>query len=286
MKQLQRFALLATLLISANAFAQSRGETNDKAPKSRSHTAGDVLTENTPEDRVYLLRKIRFINDAVESLTDTGVADLNFNLSADQPLPFFLDEQGLKALEPSGNGADWIDDQMRQRSGIPPTVSLNEAIQSLVQQFKRKRKSTESRNLPIPSNMEIDILKILWVEKEATSGEIYASLDTSRVIFAEELQAVLGRMVKRGFLDRKKISPSHDFSLFGIAKIEMSSKNRKNKQYLYWPIVTKKKLFTYLDAKHFLAMASGEKENKASHGNGYSSSYEKMLEKRLYRLFE
>ncbi|MFQ5650934.1 MAG: hypothetical protein ACE5IY_13410 [bacterium] len=277
--------LLATLTFVGQAFAQS--DSDEETPQKANHNAKDVLTGNTAEKKLYFLRKIRFIDDATVSFTDSTTSDLAFEMDANQPLPFFLDEDGLKALEPGAGSQDWIGEELRRRqSDIPPTISLNDAIRNLVRTFKKKPKRLEDRNLPIPTDTEIDILKILWVEKKATAGEIYVQLDTSQVIFAEELRAILARMVDRGFLDRKKISPSNEFSLFGIAQIELSSKNRKNKQYLYWPIVTKEKLFTYMDAKRFLALAAQNEQDYDLQSNNYTANYQKLLERKLYRLFE
>ncbi len=271
-----------------SALAQSEADSTEK--KQQDYKAKDILTRNTPEQKLYTLRKIKLLDDATEdvspSLSDTGGSDIAFNLDA--PLPFFLDEEGLKMLDPGPGTQDWIGEELQRRhTGIPPTVTLNDAIRSLMESFKkRKPERRETRDLPLPTDTEIDILKVLWVEKKATAREIYTNLDTSRVIFAEELYAVLERMVERGFLDRKKISPSHQLSLFGIAQIELSSKNRKNKQYLYWPIVTKEQLFTYLDAKRFLAMAARSENDYDLKNNKYQANYQKLLENKLYRLFE
>ncbi|MCH7676146.1 BlaI/MecI/CopY family transcriptional regulator [candidate division KSB1 bacterium] len=129
--------------------------------------------------------------------------------------------------------------------------------------------------------MEIEVLKVLWVESAATSSEIYAQLDSTIRITSQDLQKILEQMADRGLLDRKKISPSHEFTFFGIAKIELSSKNRKNKLYLYWPLLRKGKLITYLDAKRYLALSSSETTST----NG-RPTLAKRLEEKLYRLLE
>ncbi|NIR51151.1 hypothetical protein GWO43_21305 [candidate division KSB1 bacterium] len=125
-------------------------------------------------------------------------------------------------------------------------------------------------------------MKHLWTRMAATPSEVYAALDTSWRLTAEELNEVLEQMTHRGFLARQKVSPSNEFSLFGIAQIEMSSKNRKNKVYVYWPVVQKNKLVTYLDAQRYLAYSSARKHAS----NGVSNDYYTFFEEKLMRLLE
>ena len=67
----------------------------------------------------------------------------------------------------------------------------------------------------------------------------------------------------------------------------MSSKNRKNKVYLYWHIITREKLFTYLDAKRYLALVAARSDNDYDiRKNDYTRNYQKYLEKKLYRMFD
>lgn len=274
------------LSLSVNVFAQLGPNDSEETKVNEPENAKNVLTGNTEENKLYILRKYNFINNALINISDTSDSIMAFDLSSEQQLPLFLDSEGLKGLAPQS--LDPIGDELRRRnSDIPPTIPLNDAIKNLVESFKKSPKKLENRDLPIPTDMEIDILKVLWVEGSATPSEIYANLDTSALIFAEELQTVLESMVSRGFLDRKKISPSHEFNLFGLAQIELSSKNRKNKVYIYWPIVTRERLFTYLDAKRYLALVAARNDNDYDFkNNDYKNNYLKYLEKKLYRMFE
>lgn len=265
-------------------FAQSNEKNSADSMTVHPPKAHDILTGNTPEEKTYALRKQEFIDDATASYWDTSFSDITFTFNSEKHLPFYLDSEGLKGLAPF---KDSIQEGIQRDTGIPPTISLTDAIQALVQSYQKNQRRKKVKNLSVPTNMEIDVLKILWVEESATASEIYAKLDSNISIHSEELQDVLAQMTTKGFLDRKKISPSHEFNLFGFAQIELSSKNRKNKVYLYWPIVTKKKLFTYLDAQRYLALVEGQyKHDIDLKNNDYKNNYQIFLEKKLYRLFE
>ncbi len=277
---------LVQLLLFAPSFSQTDNGTNTTAAKSPDKVK-DILTGNTAEDRQYELRKKKFLDQTVSDITDSTMASgLIFEMSTNRGMPFLLDSEGLKGFHPGSN--DPIGDELRRRQNdIPPTVSLNDAIRNLVQSLRKDKPTPKDSTLPVPTDNEIDVLKVLWVEGGATASDIYAKLDTSTAIFAEELQEVLKTMVDRGFVDRKQISPAHEFNLFGIAQIEISAKNRKNKVYLYWPIVTKQALFTYLDAKRYLALVSAQSSTDYDiKNNRYASNYQKYLQNKLHRMFE
>jgi hypothetical protein len=66
-------------------------------------------------------------------------------------------------------------------------------------------------------------------------------------------------MAERGLVERQQISPRHEFTVFGVAAIEMSARNRKNREYLYRPKISRQTMLTFLDATAFsfrLASAS------------------------------
>ncbi len=287
-KEYYRYLQLLLILLVVNlSLPQATAQEKNKKPVQNSENAKQLLSGTSPEEQEYAARKYQFIREALSRLVDTTAnGSLSFELATDQQkLPFFLDAEGLQGLNPDGIFPH-DDIPQAHNPDIPPTISLNKAIESMVELFKKGAKKARYSKLPVPSDLEIDVLKVLWVENNATSSEIYAKLDTSSLIFAEELQHLLKNMVNRGFLDRKKISPSHELSLFGLAKIELSAKNRKNKLYLYWPIVTKEGLQTYLDAKRYLALIDAREENNRLNKSSYEESYQKYLEKKLYRMFK
>lgn len=279
--------LILSILIapsSSAVFGQSETVYDDSTTRPPDK-AQDILTGNTPEKKRYAVEKYKLLENTIDVLPGSGVSGLDFKIDA-MPLPFVLDLEGLQGLDLAP--VDLLDrDIQRRYHDVPATIPLTAAIESLVRSLKKSSRKRDVQDLPLPTDMEIDVLKVLWVEGSATPGEIYAQLDTSNMIFAEQLQNVMEKMVGRGFLDRKKISPSHEFTLFGFAKIELSSKNRKNKVYLYWPIITREKLFTYLDAKRYLALVAARGDNDYDiRKNDYTRNYQKYLEKKLYRMFD
>lgn len=242
-------------------------------------TAQDILTRNTKEEKEFIVRKYNFIQELASTESAlTGDQGITFELQTDVDSRLYLSPTELRETHP--RGADPIGDEIRRRyTGIPPTVSLSQLLQRAVNAIKASQKKVSVSELPIPTNLEIDILKLLWVKWLATSSDVYASLDTTWLITSEDLNKVLESMADRGFLDRKKISPSDEFNLFGIISIEKNPLNRKNKQYVYWPVVPKEKLIKYIDAQRYLAFVS------ANNGSQYSSNgYYRMLQTRLYRL--
>ena len=74
--------------------------------------------------------------------------------------------------------------------------------------------------------------------KTATGPDIYAECDASLKISFQDLRNLLKTMTKKGWLNRKQVSPSQNFTFTVLGnqlpfKIEMSPKNRRNKVYLY-----------------------------------------------------
>lgn len=278
--------LSLVLLALTPAVAQD----SSKVAKSKERSeAEEVLSSATTEDKDYALKKYIFLDEAVGAVIDTALTgDLKLEFeSGTTAWPFFLDKKGLQGLLPMDPTYSPYDIPQMRNPDIPQTVPLTQAVQSLLEAYRKSRKNAKHGQWPVPTDLEIDVMKVLWVEGQATSGEIYAKLDTSTMIFAEELQAALARMVDRGFLDRKKISPSHGLNMFGLAQIELSSKNRKNKVYLYWPVVTKEELYTYLDAKRYLAsIEQRSKDDYDIQNNKYVDNYQKYLEKKLFRMFD
>ncbi len=261
------------------ALAQSVAPEDSSASHSK---AKDILIGQTPEAKLFILRKYSFIQNATARF-DSLEADtsLVFQLRSSSAAPLYLTREELEKITPEG--ADPLDEDIRRRFiDIPPTIALNQLLRSLGEALKKPTPKLADGILPIPTNLEIDILKLLWVESLATPSTVYARLDTSWKITAEDLQGILEEMVNAGFLDRKQISPAHEFDLLGLAQIELSAKNRKNKVYLYWPIIPKDKLITYLDAKRFLAYESARERGS----NGESNHYYKVLEEKLYRLIQ
>lgn len=297
--------LLSSLTLPISVLSQAK-HTDDKNSDSTYFNAKDILIGNTPVEKEYMLRRQNFISNLISDFVDSNSTNVEFRLtfslhadnlrglapSSTHPLGHLLKllepEEILRGLAP---GSSDPLGHLLQPEEIPTMIliPINPIVRYAVNHLKKKPRDLKDKNLPIPTDREIEILKFLWVEKAATSREIYAELDTSVTIFAEELYAVLENMVYRGFLGSKQVSSSNELDFFGAAMIEMSSKNSKNKIYLYWPIVTREKLFTYLDAKRHLTLVESKDENDYDlQGNDYQNNYyyRKDLEKKLYRLLE
>jgi predicted transcriptional regulator len=149
---------------------------------------------------------------------------------------------------------DFIGERLRRDElEMPPLLNFSNLIGAGVKYLAEKlgRTATTTKQFAlIPSELEIDVLKILWKENAATSSEIYAQLDSIRMT-AADLQQALTIMTQRGLVARRQISPRNEFTLFGAATIEMSGINRKNREYLYRPKISRQTMLTFLDATAF-----------------------------------
>ncbi len=118
-----------------------------------------------------------------------------------------------------------------------------------------------------PSETEIRILKILWVKEKATGSVIYAQLDSIRIT-AAGLDEVLSGMTDRGLLTRQIISPRNELTIampFVAVPLEMSAKNRKNREYLYQPAVSSDLVRNFVDAQLFNFQNSTSDEGLTRH---------------------
>ncbi|MFQ5824205.1 MAG: hypothetical protein ACE5JB_09140 [bacterium] len=275
--------ILIQIRLGLNAAAQSKSNEIDEDVTGH---AKDILTGNTPEAKLFVLRKYFFIENAMSTLTSISRdTSLEFRMRSNQGLSLFLTSEELHEITPQG--IDPIgQDLLRKNRDVAPVILisplLSQGIKSLIKKLNPPNKKLLGSDFPIPKDIEIDILKILWTYSAATPSDIYAQMDSSWPVTSEDLHKILGEMVERGFVARKKISPSNEFNIFGIARIEMSSKNRKNKDYVYWPLIPKEKLITYLEARRFLVLTYSERRST----NGEKSNLQKTLEQKLYRLIQ
>ncbi|MCG8605216.1 hypothetical protein MJD09_09485, partial [bacterium] len=275
------------ILISLILLESNLGIAQNKASSARHDsidykiTAKEILKGETPEQREQAARKQSLIDNVAikhSELTRDGVI---FELSPDSAYSpkLSLTPEELRQVVPTG--PDPLGDELRRRfADVPPTVSLNRFIENLVEGIKSSLKKVEKKELRIPTDLQIDILKVLWDQTLATGSEIYASLDPSWPLTSEDMPKILEKMEDEGLLARRKLSPSHEFGLFGLAKIELSSKNRKNQQYLYWPVVPKDRLIRFIDAKRYLAYSANQNQST----NGGTAPIYKNLEEKLFRL--
>ncbi len=95
----------------------------------------------------------------------------------------------------------------------------------------------------IPSPAEMNVMRLLWQEGALTQDDLYAALDSSIEITAQDFQQVLQRLCDRHILTKTQLSPRFEFTLLtpvGAKGIEMSSMNRKNRVFRYSLQVPKK----------------------------------------------
>jgi len=274
--------LAASLIFTktSQAYPKKKKEASVEQPAE----AKDILTGKTPEQKLYIIRKFYFIRNAItgtSTIIGSTDSNLSFEFETQQPL-LYLTKKELYKTYP--HGPDPFGQELhRKLSDVPPTLPLfTTHFLGVPDAVKKPPKFTFAMPFLIPSDKEIDVLKVLWQQPGSSSSEIYAQLDTVTHVTSEDLQKILENMSNRSLLVRKKISPSNNFSLFGIVSFELSSQNRKNKLYVYWPIVPKGKLITYVDSQRYLALAS----SKSTSIKVRKYSYQKYLEEKLYRLVQ
>ncbi len=216
---------------------------------SDSLKAKTVLSgENEPARQQWLRRQLFVENILTHSAVSASDSSLRFRVESQSPLS--LSQSQLKAIPPR---FDQIDEKFRREQlGLPPMSNIGDLIGKGVKYLAEKLGGgTEKDPLAvIPSEVEIDVMNVLWKKNAATSMEVYADLDSVNLT-ALDLQQTLAVMADRGLVDRQQISPRHEFTILGVIPIEMSAKNRKNREFLYRPQVTRQTMLTFLDATAF-----------------------------------
>lgn len=212
--------------------------------------AAAVLRGETQATREQWLRRQRFIENIFihnPSLYDSTL--LFFRL--EQKSALSLNQSELRSLSPR---VDNIAERLRREQlGAPSLFNVGNLIGAGVKYLAEKFGGRGARPQPlavIPSDLEIEVMKVLWQQPEVTTSTIYAQLDSIQLT-AVDLQRVLDAMAERGLLERRQISPRHEFTILGVIPIEMSAQNRKNREYLYRPQVSRQTMLTFLDATAF-----------------------------------
>jgi predicted transcriptional regulator len=232
-----------------SGYAQENSNDSLSTPLADTLDAAAVLRGETPQAREQRLRYWLFMNNLLAQGA-ISVQDSTLVFRLQQRLAFSLSPSELRSLPPR---VDYIEDRFRREElGLPPMSNLNNLFGAGVKFLADKLGMTGAKQpfAVIPSETEIEVMNVLWKKHEATTGEIYAELDSAQLT-AVDLQQMLATMTERGLLDREQISPRHEFSFFGVVAVEMSSQNRKNREYLYRPNVTRQSMLSYLDATAF-----------------------------------
>ncbi len=227
----------------SGVFAATRHQVKD----THQPTAKEILTQVTDAHKLYSLRRLSFLNDTILQYSFATNSVTTGELEFTQDSLFYLTVDNIGPVPHLG--ADPLGEKLRrQNSDIPPLININHFIRGMIDLVSKSDEHKFLHSKIIPNETEIDVLNVLWLQTPLTSVEIYKTLNAQSPFYlaSEDLQKVLTDMVKRGLLARKKISPSHEFKLSGIFSIELSAKNRKNKLFLYWPLVEKKEMITHL----------------------------------------
>ncbi|MBN1154667.1 hypothetical protein JXB12_07065 [candidate division KSB1 bacterium] len=103
----------------------------------------------------------------------------------------------------------------------------------------------------IPTRQELDVLQLLWLKQDVCDTTIYSCLDTTLNMTMEDLNGLLEKMTRKGFLQRELVSPRNEFNAFGVL-IEMSSLNRHNRVYSYKTNIDRDLMRKFVDANAYL----------------------------------
>jgi predicted transcriptional regulator len=209
--------------------------------------AAAILRGETRSARELWLRRQRFIENIFIQNPSLYDSALFFRLQQNSELS--LNQSELRSLSPR---VDNIGERLRREETEAPSLfNVGNLIGAGMKYLAGKLGGAKPQPLAvIPSELEIDIMKVLWQKQEATGSAIYAQIDSAQLT-AVDLQRVLDAMTERGLLERRQISPRHEFTILGAIPIEMSAKNRKNREYFYRPQVTRQTMLTFLDAAAF-----------------------------------
>lgn len=163
------------------------------------------------------------------------------------------DQNNLARLVPFKQ-YDPIADYMRQKNiGQAPLANFLPLMMAAKAQKPPPKSSP--RLEAIPTRVQLHALSVIWQSNRATLPEIYASMDSSYAITAQILEQILQDMFEKNLLERKKISPSNEFTLLGPFLehgIEMSALNRKNPVYEYSARIKREDVIRFLQAKLYL----------------------------------
>ncbi len=192
-------------------------------------------------------------------------------------------QQSFKENKSSASYHDDVADIIQKRNQGTTPLLVNPGI--IVNTIKKKREKKISPHFDfIPTEAQVRTMALLYQKGKATQIDIYPLLNTKQPITAERFNRELNFLVKKGFISKKKISPENPFNIItplGIVPVEMSSKNRHNRVYLYEPKVNRNKLMTYLQARLYLLK---EKLKSTPKDSSYLKPMIKDIEKKIQLL--
>lgn len=209
----------------------------------------------SPEDRVSVL-KLQL--NTPNFLIKTYAAKQNYDsiLAALQPQKYWQPSANTKHLLPDLplKSADPIADYLHKKNiGQAPVANF---LPLLMAAKPGKRAPKPGPRLEaIPTRVQIHALNVIWQANRATLSQIYANMDSTYFITAQILEETLQDMCEKNLLERKKISPSNEFTILGPFVehgIEMSELNRKNPVYEYSARIKRDEVIRFLQARLYL----------------------------------
>ncbi|MBN2356373.1 hypothetical protein JXO59_09685, partial [candidate division KSB1 bacterium] len=118
-----------------------------------------------------------------------------------------------------------------------------------------KSASEPVRIKSIPSEKEVAALAAIYDLGQPTQVDIYAQLNSSIHMTAQDLDAVLTELVQKGWLQRQMISPRNELLFItpaGNVGVEKSALNRRNRVYRYTSVIDRNHLMNFLQAQLYL----------------------------------
>ncbi|NQT24043.1 hypothetical protein HQ585_01680 [candidate division KSB1 bacterium] len=109
----------------------------------------------------------------------------------------------------------------------------------------------------IPTEGQIRALNHLFEKGAMQDTDLYPILNTEDFKTYDMYRNEMDRIVSKGLVSKEKVSPEQLFILFFVP-IEMNSKNKKNPEYRYEPLFSKKTLIDFLQARHYILQQARE----------------------------
>jgi hypothetical protein len=268
-------------LESALPILNSDNSESDKARKIAIQTnAGDTLENKFLDDWPlntlnFLLKKMALSSPRRDSLATL----LRIELTYKPKISPFIENPVFRA------GFDKIERDLYKRNmgyeKAVPLANLVSAASQLLSQLLPKSQPQLPRIDFIPSKAEVEALTIIWNQPLATNQHIYANMDSSVRITAEDLDFALIGLTNKGLLTRKLISPRNEFSLqtpIGGVGIEMSAQNRRNRVYQYQSQIDREDVLKFLNAALYQLNSGMRTQFQAA---GDSLAVAKQLQERI-----
>ena len=259
-------------------------QTEEAWPQATASTnESDTLAQNSPDDwqlntLSFWAKKMALANPPKDSLLPFQKAEQNFALK-----PFSKLDRSMPGMGGDRIGRDIYKRNVGQEKSVSLTNALSGGAQ-LLSKLLPQSKSQPPRMTFVPSKIEVEALNAIWKQTKATDQQIYASLDSSIKITAEDLNSALTGLMDKGLVTRELVSPRNEFTFqtpVGGVGIEMSAKNRRNRVYSYQSRIDRKEMLQFLNAALY-QLESGMKLQFRAYGD--SLALVNQLQERILRV--